>query len=33
MKPGAALPGGSIQGFDGEDAKGEFVGFVRDWTD
>ena len=28
-----ALPGDSIQGFDGEDAKGEFVGFVRDWTD
>jgi hypothetical protein len=28
-----ALPGDSIQGFDGEDSKGDFVGFVRDWTD
>lgn len=27
------LPGDSIQGFDGEDSKGEFVGFVRDWSD
>lgn len=26
-----ALPGDSIQGFDGEDAKGELYGFVRDW--
>ncbi|MDO9338661.1 MAG: AprI/Inh family metalloprotease inhibitor [Caulobacter sp.] len=27
------LPGDSIQGFDGDDAKGEFLGFTRDWTD
>lgn len=27
------LPGDSIQGFDGDDSNGEFVGFVRDWTD
>lgn len=27
------LPGDSIQGFDGDDAKGEFIGFMRDWTD
>jgi hypothetical protein len=25
------LPGDGIQGFDGEDAKGELYGFVRDW--
>jgi hypothetical protein len=28
-----ALPGDGIQGFNGEDSKGEFVGFMRDWTD
>jgi hypothetical protein len=25
------LPGDSLQGFDGEDAKGVYYGFVRDW--
>ena len=27
------LKGDSIEGFDGDDAKGDFIGFTKDWTD